>query len=513
MAPDKLAGHEPQVKNDIRLDDIPLRTLSKNDVELAERAVSRTSAGDACAAHIDSAKMMLRTSTWPSPSPSPSPSSSRPPSMVSNLPPIDGGFGAWSFLAGAFVVDTVVWGFPTAYGTLLDAYLADPRFGTQPHATSLLALIGPIVSGVMHCASPAINPILYRFPHAARPLVWSGTLLCAAGLLASSFARTVPQLLALQGVIYAIGGSLIYVPTIFFMSQWFLARRGLANGVMFAGTSLGGVALPLALPPLIARCGIPTTLRILAGATFGLLLPFLPFVRGRRAPDRAAWWRRPEFLLLLATNTLQAFGYFVPLLWLPTFAGELDLSAGKASLTLTLLNATSAIGRLGTGVLSDRCDPWGLALGMLVLSALSALVLWGVLSVSFAGVLAFSAVYGVVSAGWATLWTGFIRPIAKDDPNLSTTLFGWLLLTRGLGNILSTPISTALKGEGAGGVAGLDLGFRVGGGKYESMIVYTGACFVGAAVVVIAGWGVDVKVRRTAVPEKIKCAGIIRIAQ
>ncbi|KAL1739211.1 hypothetical protein HDZ31DRAFT_25267, partial [Schizophyllum fasciatum] len=72
------------------------------------------------------------------------------PSVVSQLPPVDRGFGAWSFLAAAFAVETVVWGFPTAYGTLLDAYLDDPMYSSQSNATSLLALIGPIVSGIMH---------------------------------------------------------------------------------------------------------------------------------------------------------------------------------------------------------------------------------------------------------------------------------------------------------------------------------------------------------------------------
>ncbi|KAI5829952.1 hypothetical protein K523DRAFT_416320 [Schizophyllum commune Tattone D] len=421
---------------------------------------------------------------------------------VSSLPAIDGGFGAWSFLAAAFMVDTVVWGFPSAYGTLLDAYLDDPLYRSQPRATSLLALIGPIVSGVMHCSSPVINPVLYRYPKCARPLVWVGTLLCAVSLFSSSYAVT---LLALQGVIYSIGGSFIYVPTIFYMSQWFVERRGMANGIMFAGTSVGGVVVPLALPPLIARFGIPTTLRIFAGAILASLVPFLPFIRGRlpevrnqvHGPEprnRKEWYKEESFLLLLATNTLQAFGYFVPLLWLPD---DLNLSASKSSLTLTLLNATSTFGRLGTGFLSDRFNPWSLAFGMLILSALSSLVLWGVLSYTFAGVIAFSAVYGVVSAGWATLWTGFIRPIAKDDPNLSTTLFGWLLLTRGLGNILSTPISTALESSSATGrTDSLDLGFDVAGGKYEKIIVYTGACFIGAALVVVLGWGVEFRKRR-----------------
>jgi MFS family permease len=38
-----------------------------------------------------------------------------------------------------------------------------------------------------------------------------------------------------QGVLYAIGGSLIYSPCMSYMSEWFVNRRGMANGVIFAG--------------------------------------------------------------------------------------------------------------------------------------------------------------------------------------------------------------------------------------------------------------------------------------
>ncbi|KAL1726423.1 hypothetical protein EV714DRAFT_219331, partial [Schizophyllum commune] len=123
----------------------------------------------------------------------------------------------------------------------------------------------------------------------------------------------------------------------------------------------------------------------------------------------------------------------------------------------------------------------------------------------------FSAAFGIVSAGWATLWTGFIKPVASehlfsalhsmpsfpDDPDLSTTLFGWFLATRGIGNILSTPVSTALRTarESNGTNSALHLGLDVADGRYEKVIIYTGTCFVGAAVVVIMGWVTEVRQR------------------
>ena len=38
---------------------------------------------------------------------------------------------------------------------------------------------------------PALNPLLTRYPRAARPIVWAGTLVCFVSLFASSYARTV----------------------------------------------------------------------------------------------------------------------------------------------------------------------------------------------------------------------------------------------------------------------------------------------------------------------------------
>ncbi|TRM63897.1 MFS general substrate transporter [Schizophyllum amplum] len=429
-------------------------------------------------------------------------------SNTSQLPPVDRGFGAWSFLAAACLVESITWGFPEAYGSFLSVYLDDPRFSSQE---TLLALVGPVASGIMYCATPLIEPVVRRYPPYRRPLLWIGTMLCFASMFGASYAQTATQLLALQGVLYAFGGSVVYVVTISYMSQWFLDRRGLANGVMFAGSSAGGIILPLTSPRLIARYGIATTMKIYAVALLVLLVPVLPFVK-ERFPDthnhvhgpaprsRKDWYKERSFQYLLAANSLHAFGYFVPLVWLPTFAGELNLSASKSSLTLTIFNCASACGRLVIGALSDRFDPWALAFGNLLSGCFSAFVLWGVLSRNFAGLMAFSVVYGAFCGGWATLWTGFIRPIAKDDPNLATTLFGWLLLNAWTRKHISTPISTALETHvatnvTATSVAALDIGIPSRGWAIRNMILYTGSCLAGAAVVAMFGWGSEVRKR------------------
>jgi MCP family monocarboxylic acid transporter-like MFS transporter 10 len=118
--------------------------------------------------------------------------------------------------------------------------------------------------------------------------------------------------------------AMLYNPCISYMSEWFVARRGLANGVINAGTATGGLILPLALPTLLDRYGSSKTLRILAIIFTALLLPVLPFLRGRlphgrvrRPPSKSnavdstsGWLKNRNFQFLMIVNTLQGFGEY-----------------------------------------------------------------------------------------------------------------------------------------------------------------------------------------------------------
>jgi hypothetical protein len=60
-----------------------------------------------------------------------------------------------------------------------------------------------------------------------------GLIMMCLSLGLSSLSTTVPHLIASQGVFYAIGGALCYSPTIMFMDEWFVKRKGLAFGLMW----------------------------------------------------------------------------------------------------------------------------------------------------------------------------------------------------------------------------------------------------------------------------------------
>ena len=80
--------------------------------------------------------------------------------------------------------------------------------------------------------------------------------------------------------------------------------------------------------------------------------------------------------------------------------------------------------------------------------------------------------------------------ITEDDPHLTTTLLGYFSLFRGIGNILSTPISTALRSNATSELASTHPTSAGGAykGQYEGVILYAGTCFAAAAIVVGSGW-------------------------
>jgi MCP family monocarboxylic acid transporter-like MFS transporter 10 len=63
------------------------------------------------------------------------------------------------------------------------------------------------------------------------------------------------------------------------------------------------------------------------------------------------------------------------------------------------------------------------------------------------------------------------------------------MLSRGLGNILSTPVSTSLtKHSGIASLGHFMTGFAVDGSKYEDLIIYVGICFACASGLALSGW-------------------------
>ncbi|KAJ7740260.1 major facilitator superfamily domain-containing protein, partial [Mycena maculata] len=405
-------------------------------------------------------------------------------------------------LAAAFLIEVIARGFPNVYGVFLDSYLQDP----SQKATTLLPLVGTLASGIITCSGPIVNPISARYPH------WFGAALCCGSLLAASYATKVVELVLIQGILYGIGGALLWLPCMQYISEWFVAvRRGTATGILFAG-KCRGLLLSLVLPQLISRYGSANALRILSIAFAIVLFPLLPFAKGRlplarvhihgpapRGTGSRDWMKQTPFWIYLTVNTLEGFAHFVPIVYIPTFANDLRISSANSAVTLVVLNGTGGVrGWSVHGTSLRKIQP--MAISALLVASATTFTLWGVLAHTFSGLLAFGMVYGGVAGSWACLWTGFVRPPATFVIHVKNTTFSAslyiYLLSRGIASIVSTPISARLYAQPQNMTGGLSLentGFEVGNGRFEKMIIYVGTCFAGAAGIAALGWAMDIR--------------------
>ena len=178
----------------------------------------------------------------------------------------------------------------------------------------------------MYLSAPIVYITLRKFPQWRKRCSVIGFIILLSSLISASFADTIPQLLATQGVAYAIGGSLHYFPVFIYLDEWFVARKGLAYGIVWAGGATSGVATPQVLQWILEAYGFRTALRIWAIVSAVLTFPALCYMKGR-LPDQHAstcpqstefgFLKSGAFWVLELGNMSQSLGFFMPSLYLP----------------------------------------------------------------------------------------------------------------------------------------------------------------------------------------------------
>lgn len=195
--------------------------------------------------------------------------------------------------------------------------------------------------------------------------------------------------------------------------------------------------------------------------------------------------------MLQAGNIIQSFGYFLPTTYLPSYSTEtIGLSQTTGTMLVSLFNATSVFGGIAFGALCDRFSVTNIMLLSSIGSALSVFLFWGMASsgsdssqTAIALLTVFSITYGFFAGGFSSTWSGVITQIKRDSsPSLETGLvFGLLAGGRGIGNVISGPLSTILLRSGSLGDSGSLSGSTGYDTQYGTLIIFTGiTAFLGA---------------------------------
>ncbi|KAH9951120.1 MFS general substrate transporter [Amylocystis lapponica] len=379
---------------------------------------------------------------------------------------------------------------PPSFGIFQEYYTSHPPFD-QASSVSIAA-VGTTCFALQYGESLVLSFFLSRYPDFVKVSMWSGLVLSCLSFLLSSFVQKAWQLILLQGVGVGLGGGLLYFPVVSLLSQWFVRRRGLAGGIIFAGSGVGGFVFPFILNALLVHVGFRWTLRIWALAMLvvsgiallgvGPRIPAPRFHRGHRRPrfipPQMQFVKTPLFWSFSATTTLQALSYFPVSLYISTYATAVS-SPASATIALALFNVSSVIGRVLIGYLCDRFSyAWIMCVSGLG-SGIAAFVLWGFAS-TVAQVFAFAIVFGSMSGGFSSAFPAAAADCAGSKPEQAGIILACAYLCKGVAAAVGPVVSSILYTSGTSSSFGSAVHY--GSFGFGSVEIFVGTCAVATSL-------------------------------
>lgn len=337
----------------------------------------------------------------------------------------EGGYG-WVVLACCGVLCFWFIGTTYCWGVVQGALVADGLA-----SASTLSWIGSL--------AVACNAILAMISaRVLRSLGSQRTALCGVSFLASGeilagfSIHNIGALFVTAGVILGIGVSLSFIVVGSVPAQYFNKKRGLANGITFACGGVGGAVISFLLDGLIKAVGTAWMFRIVGFITLATGLPAAWFIRDRVPPNRRTFiewqlFKDFRFVILFLAGAVATFPLLVPPFFLPLYSTSLGLSSSTAAALVAGFNLSSAVGRIGSGLLSDRLGPLNTLAGSLALNGLSLLALWPV-STSLGPLIAFVVLNGTAAGGFFALMptvAGAVFGSARVSVALGMLVTGW----------------------------------------------------------------------------------------
>ncbi|KDQ51221.1 hypothetical protein JAAARDRAFT_199259 [Jaapia argillacea MUCL 33604] len=391
-------------------------------------------------------------------------------------PPPDGGYG-WVVVACVFWVNAFTWGVNAAYSIYLAYYLNHNVF---PGATPLLySFIGGIGVSQALLIAPLATMInrLYTF----RTTMAIGIFFQCGGLIGASFATKTWHLFLSQGFAFGYGMGCIFVASFGITSQWFQRRRGLANGIVTAGSGVGGIIWSLSTNAIIRTLGLAWAFRITAICCFFVNTTATIFLADRNKhvkPSQKAFdlkiLVRIEYILVMLWGVFSMLGYIVLLYSLPSYSLSQGLSANQASIVGAMLSVGITVGRPLVGYFSDSVGRINMAGLVTVATGLTCFVIW-IPARTFGVCIFFAFINGAICGSF---WTcaGSVSAEVVGLANLPSALsLLWLSV------VLPCTFSEAIALE-----------LRRGTGRTSFLIaqIFTGVMFIiaGVCMLLLRGW-------------------------
>src|SRR5947208_190450 len=269
---------------------------------------------------------------------------------------------SWAIALTALGLYTVSFGAPTITVVALKPIAAELGSARSvPALAFALAWFGSAAGGIM------MGWLAEQI--GIRPVVISGALMIAVGLVLSSLGGTAATLYVGHGLFMGVlGNGGINAPLYVYVSRWFDRRRGSAMALISSGMYLAGAIWPTPFERLVAMFGWRDTMLIYAVFEIAVILP-VAAIMFRPAPETANEGPLPGsvetgWVLGLRPRVVQGFlclaGFLccipmaMPQGHLVAFCSDLGIQASHGAAMLSVLLGCAFLSRQFWGLVTDR---------------------------------------------------------------------------------------------------------------------------------------------------------------
>ncbi|KOB68781.1 Karmoisin, partial [Operophtera brumata] len=250
--------------------------------------------------------------------------------------PPDGGLRAYAVILGSFLTNGIVFGVINSYSVIYSFFVKQL-----------------VLEGVSNLTA-----------------VLGGSIATAALIISSFVSHSLDALYFTYGIMFGMGASLAYTPSLAILGHYFKKHLGLANGIVTIGSSVFTVILPPVMEYMLTNYGLEWLFRLLAVFAFGVALCGLLFkpspmlsVKPIRADDsckarmksviNTEIWRNRKYKLWALSMPIALLGYFVPYVHIKEFIMD-SFHDVNYNLPLQCIAITSGLGKLLFGFIADH---------------------------------------------------------------------------------------------------------------------------------------------------------------
>lgn len=313
------------------------------------------------------------------------------------------------------------------------------------YSPSDIAWIGSIQLFCQFTGALFGGPLFDRY---GAKVIWPPAVAFILSIMMISLCQELYQFLLAQGILCGMGIGMTMAPGMAAVGQYFRKKRAAAMGIAVAGSSLGGVVLPIAFNKMLNNPSLTFgwTVRIVGFIMIAVIIPSLLCIRARLPPRQGRFiifeaFKNPYFVMLVIALFFMGLGAFTPIFYLPTYALVYGVNTELAFYLAAILNAASFFGRITAGILADKLGP----LNILVIMATGTSILilcWQVIT-STPSIIVMAVFYGFCSGAIISLITVCLAHVPKDPKQIGTYI-GMGMFVLSFSVLAGPPINGAL---------------------------------------------------------------------